>query len=42
MKIPDVVVRGEEVMPPPSLGPDVVARRERGNALAISLKKIDN
>ena len=30
-------------MPPPSLGPDVVvARGQRGNALAISLKKIDN
>ena len=34
------MVRGEEVMPSPSLKPDVVARGERGNALAISLKKI--
>ena len=38
----DAVVRREEVMPPPSLGPDVVASGERGNALAISLKKIDS
>ena len=29
-------------MPPPSIGPDVVARGERSNALAISSKKIDN
>ena len=31
------MVRGDEVMPPPCNGPDVVTRGERGNALAISL-----
>ena len=35
------IIRGEEVMPPPAIGPNVEARGERGNTLAISLKKID-
>ena len=35
------MVRENQVMPPPLIG-SVVARGERGNALAMSLKKIDN
>ena len=35
------IIRGEEVKPPPAIGPNVEARGERGNTLAVSFKKIN-